>query len=291
MSNGILYVCATPIGNLEDVTHRAIRILREVDLIAAEDTRITRRLLARYDVETPLTSCFEHSPPEKIASILRILAEGKSVALVCNAGTPGISDPGVPLIQAAVAAKISVVPIPGPCAAVAALSASGFSAQQFRFHGFLPRKSGERRSLLLHHRSEAAVSVFYESPRRVVSTLTDILETWGDRQTAVFREITKVFEECVRGTVAEVLSHLRDKQPKGEFVIVVEGSVPEAEPCQELSEHDVADWLSGLQERPDTSKALVALVMEKTGWSRNRAYRLVIRWKQEAISDSLRGTS
>ncbi|MSQ14268.1 MAG: 16S rRNA (cytidine(1402)-2'-O)-methyltransferase [Dehalococcoidia bacterium] len=221
-----LYVVATPIGNLEDITLRALRILREADLIAAEDTRKTRRLLSAYDIHTPLTSFHAHSGKGKVEQILRVLAEDKAVALVSEAGTPGINDPGYPLIKAAIEEGINIIPVPGPSAPIAALAVSGLTTHRFIYLGFLPRKKGERRKVLASNCEDAGTLVLLESPHRLIKSLEDILDVLGDRRIAVCREMTKIYEEVYRGRVSEAMEHF--KQPRGEFTLVVEGVVERA---------------------------------------------------------------
>lgn len=223
---GVLYVVATPIGNLEDITLRALRILREVDLIAAEDTRVTRKLLAHCDIHTPLTSYHRHTEARKAAWLVEQVASGRRVALVSDAGMPGISDPGHELIAACVAAGLDVVAVPGPSAVITALVVSGLSTRRFAFEGFLPRVAGERRQHLEALRGEERTLVFYEAPSRVLATLEAMASVLGDRPMAAARELTKKFEEVVRGRVSEVLAHFRAHRPQGEFVLVVAGAEP-----------------------------------------------------------------
>ena len=220
---GSLYVVATPIGNLEDITLRAVRILREADVIAAEDTRHTRKLLAHLDIHTPLTSFHAHSGAARLERILRTLNEGKTVALVTDAGTPGIADPGQPLIAAAVAEGMPVVPIPGPTAAAAAVSVAGFPGSMFCFLGFLPRRSSRRKRLLGSVAELPFSLVIYASPYRLLDDLEACQECLGDREIMVARELTKVHEEVLRGTIAEMLAHFREIEPRGEFTLVVRG--------------------------------------------------------------------
>jgi len=221
--NGTLYIVATPIGNLEDMTFRAVRILKEVDLIAAEDTRHTQKLLNHYGIKTPVTSYFEHNKAAKGEFLAGRLKEGKDVALVSDAGTPGISDPGHDLIKGAIEAGIKVVPIPGPSAAITALSVSGLPSDIFAFEGFLPAKEKARRDRLETLRGEERTLIFYESPQRLLSTLKDIRDTIGDRNIAVLRELTKIHEEVLRGRASDILEELKDRTVKGEVVIILEG--------------------------------------------------------------------
>jgi 16S rRNA (cytidine1402-2'-O)-methyltransferase len=241
-SSGRLYVVGTPIGNLEDITLRALRILREADLIAAEDTRVTRKLLSHFDIHTPSTSYHQHSSGEKARALVADLLAGKSIALVSDAGMPGISDPGWELIRAAVEAGVEVVAVPGPTAAVSALAISGLPTARFAFDAFPPRTAGERRAFFTALREEPRTVVLYESPRRLVVTLKSIQEMLGERRIAVAREMTKVFEEVVRGTVGSVIAHYTAHTPIGECVIVIEGAAPGAAQVAE----DVSSAVLGL---------------------------------------------
>jgi 16S rRNA (cytidine1402-2'-O)-methyltransferase len=217
-----LYVCATPIGNLEDVSLRLLSTLRMADLICAEDTRHSHRLLARYEISTPLTSCHQHTSPAKIEALVARLEAGETLALVTDAGTPGVSDPGPILVQAATSRGIEVLPIPGPCAFAAALSVSGFDAQRFSFLGFLPRKPGKRKKALQEALAREETLALYESPYRVIAVLETLDEIAPEAPLAVCRELTKQFEETLRGTAGEVLSVLRArKEVRGEFVLVI----------------------------------------------------------------------
>ncbi len=219
--SGTLYVVATPLGNLEDVSLRALRVLKEVDLIACEDTRRTRILLARYEVGTPTTSYFEHNKLRKGPYLLGLLAAGKSVALVSDAGTPGISDPGFLLVREARAAGVVVVPVPGPSAVIAALSAAGVPADRFVFEGFLPVKPGRRLNRLRALRERETTVVFYESPHRIAASLEALREVFGEVPVVVARELTKQFEEIVSGTPSEHLTRLAAGPIRGEFTVIV----------------------------------------------------------------------
>lgn len=218
---GTLYIVATPIGNLEDITLRALRILKEVDLIAAEDTRHSRKLLTHFGISKPLTSYFDHNKELKGDQILDRLREGKSVALITDAGTPCISDPGYQLVRDAAADGICVVPIPGACAAITALSASGLPTDYFSFAGFLPNKQGKRRERLQSLAAERAVLIFYESPKRLLATLEDMLETLGDRDVVVARELTKMYEEFLRGRLSGLIEEVSGREVRGEVAILV----------------------------------------------------------------------
>ncbi len=214
---------STPIGNLEDITLRALRILGEVDLIAAEDTRRTRKLLSYYDIHTPLTSCFAHNEARKGVQLIARLKEGRQVALVSDAGTPGISDPGYRLLQLVWKENLKVVPIPGVSAVTAALSISGLAGQGFLFEGFLQPKTKKRREKLLQIKEAASAVILFESPHRFTATLSDMEEILGERKLLIARELTKKFEELLRGTPAQIKAILEERKPKGEFTIIVEG--------------------------------------------------------------------
>jgi len=222
-TTGTLYVVSTPIGNLEDITLRALRILKDVDLIAAEDTRRTGLLLKHFGIQTSLTSYFEGNELKKRDFILSKLKQGDQIALVSDAGTPGISDPGFRLIRLAIENQIPVVPIPGPSAVITALSAAGLPTDAFLFKGFLPHKSKKRRDLLKQLQESRETIIFYESPHRIVETLKDILEILGDREMVLTRELTKVYEEIVRGKVSDTLNQAGDRTLKGEITLVISG--------------------------------------------------------------------
>jgi len=220
---GTLYIVSTPIGNLEDMTMRAVRVLKEVSLIAAEDTRRTGLLLKHFEIQTPLTSFFEGNEQKKGDFILSKLTGGDSIALVSDAGTPGISDPGFRLIQKAIEEEIPVVPIPGPSAVIAALSVAGLPTDAFLFRGFLPHKSKKRRDLLQELEGLRETLVFYESPYRISGTLQDILDILGDREVVLARELTKIYEEILRGKVSEIQRQITGRKLKGEITLVIQG--------------------------------------------------------------------
>jgi 16S rRNA (cytidine1402-2'-O)-methyltransferase len=223
---GALYLVATPIGNLEDITYRAVRVLREADVIACEDTRRTRGLLSHFGIAgKPLLSCHEHNEEIRAAELVERVAAGESVALVSDAGTPGISDPGYRVVQAMIAAGLRVEPIPGPSAVVAALAASGLPTDAYRFCGFLPPKQGQRRKALEALRTETATLVFYEAPHRIAATLADVEEILGDREVVIARELTKIHEEFLRGTAGRVRLELEQRSVvKGEIVLLAAGA-------------------------------------------------------------------
>lgn len=222
-TKGTLYIVSTPIGNREDITLRALRILKEVDLIAAEDTRHTGLLLRHFGIQTPLTSYFEGNESRKKEFILSKLRQGERVALVSDAGTPGISDPGFRLIQTAAENRIAVVPVPGPSAVIAALSVSGLPTDAFLFKGFLPHKSKKREDWLKQLEGVRETLIFYESPHRLSETLNDIFEILGDREMVLTRELTKIYEEVLRGKVSEIQTQIGDRKLKGEITLVISG--------------------------------------------------------------------
>ena len=276
MNFGTLYIVATPIGNLEDMTVRAVRILREVDLIAAEDTRHTRKLLTHFGISKPLTSYFDHNKTVKGTLILDKLKDGISVALVSDAGTPCISDPGYQLVRDAVAAGVPVIPIPGACAAVAALSVSGLPTDSFAFEGFLPNRGGKRREKLTVLKEEKRLLIFYEAPSRLMATLSDIADIFGDRNVVVAREITKIYEELLRGRVSTILAALQGRQLKGEIVLLVGPS----EETPTVRDDTVTDLLQRyLFSEGITVKDAVRKVAQETGVPKGKVYDQALRLK------------
>ncbi len=267
---GTLYVVGTPIGNLEDISLRALRVLREVDLIAAEDTRTTRKLLARYGIETPLTSYHEHNKLTKLDYLLETLRQ-KDVALVSEAGMPGLSDPGYELIRAAIERGIPVVPVPGPSALVTALVVSGLPTDSFVYLGFLPRRREERRRLLESVARERRTLVAFEAPHRLLATLADLKEVLGDRRIAIARELTKVHEEVWRGTTDEALARFEEAPPRGEFTLVIEGA-REARWDEERVRRALRRMLG---EGVGTREAVKA-VAELAGWPKREVYELAL---------------
>ena len=229
--SGTLYVCATPIGNLEDISYRFVRILNEVDLVAAEDTRHTGKLLNHLGIQKPMISYFTHNRKGHGEVIIKELLAGKNVALVSDAGTPAISDPGEELVMLCAKENIPTVPVPGPCAAISALSVSGLPTGRFVFEGFLPMQKKGRMDRLAELKKEQRTVIFYEAPHKLLRTLEDFLETFGaDRKISLCRELTKVFEEVYRTSVGEALKKYQETPPKGEFVLILEGASEEAEP-------------------------------------------------------------
>ncbi len=267
----ILYLVATPIGNLEDFSPRAERILREVQLIAAEDTRVTGKLLAHFNISTPQTSYHEHNKINKLDVVLATLEKG-DVALVSDAGTPCINDPGYELVSASIAAGFQIIPIPGPSAPITALVASGLSTDSFLYLGYLPRKSNKRRDKLQEVESQPHTLIFLESPHRILKALTDIEKVLGDRKIALAREMTKLYEEFFRGTVSEARAHFEIQPPRGEFVLVVAGKNKEnviwtVASLNHAIEAGVAEGVSPSHLARELSK--------KSGWKRRDVYNQI----------------
>ncbi|MDR7416512.1 MAG: 16S rRNA (cytidine(1402)-2'-O)-methyltransferase [Armatimonadota bacterium] len=273
---GTLYVVATPIGNLEDITLRALRILREVDLIAAEDTRQTTKLLQHYGIRKFLLSYHEHNERRRTEELLAQLRAGRSVALVSDAGTPGISDPGYQLIRACVEEGIPVVPVPGPSAVLAALAASGLATDRFLFAGFVPRKSSERHRFFEELKEERGTLILFESPERILESLRDLQAVMGDRRVAVCRELTKVHEEVFRGRISDAIAHLGAHPPRGEITLVVEGASPRS-PEDEKTDEDLRRLLAQGESVRDAAE----VVARAYGISRREAYRRALRIRGE----------
>ena len=222
--SGILYICGTPIGNLEDITLRCLNVLKKVDLIAAEDTRHTKILLKHYQIKKPGTSYHKYSKEKKVEYILQLLQEGKDIALLSDAGMPGICDPGYEIISRAIENNITIIPVPGVSALTTALVVSGFAMERFVFEGFIPRKKGEKERFFLNLKDEERTIIFYEAPHRIKDTLNMLKETMGDRRIVVARELTKRFEEIIRGRLSSVADSLNNREIKGEITLVLEGN-------------------------------------------------------------------
>jgi 16S rRNA (cytidine1402-2'-O)-methyltransferase len=271
---GTLYIVATPIGNREDITLRALRLLREVSLIAAEDTRHTGRLLTHYEIDTPLISYHEHNKLTRLDTVLRALETG-DVALVSDAGTPGLSDPGYKLVCAAIARNVPIVPVPGPSALTTALVVSGLPTDAFVYLGFLPRRSTRRRRLLAEWADERRTLVAFETPHRLADALDDISTVLGDRQIVVARELTKLHEEIWRGPVSEARDHFAG-ETRGEITLVIAGdSTP-----REWDEHEVRDKVAHMMDEGLSHRQAVKQVAEASGWSRRSVYQLTLNRKQ-----------
>jgi 16S rRNA (cytidine1402-2'-O)-methyltransferase len=268
---GTLYLVATPIGNLEDITARALRVLKEARMIAAEDTRQTRKLLAHYDLHTPMLSYHEHNKLSRLDEVLRALSEG-DVALVSDAGTPALNDPGYELVIAALQAGYAVSPIPGPSAPVAGLVASGLPTDAFLYLGYLPRKSAQRRLMLAQVRQLPYTLVFLETPHRLIDSLQDLQIILGDRPCAIARELTKLHEEIYRGSLSHARQYFIEKEPRGEFTLVVGGSPSEAK--SHWSEEQVHAALNKALVDRQPASLIAREIAAESGWSKKDIYRL-----------------
>jgi 16S rRNA (cytidine1402-2'-O)-methyltransferase len=278
MDTGTLYIVATPIGNLEDITLRALRILKEADIIAAEDTRHTQKLLSKFDIHTPLTSYHDHNKEEKAPVLVSRLLEGKSIALVSDAGTPGISDPGYFLINLAIDQKVPVVPIPGATAAIAALSVSGLPTDRFVFEGFLPSKHTARMKRLTELAKEERTLIFYEAPHRIMQALEDMQTVLGDRQAVLTRELTKVHEQVLRGRIPNVRKQLEAGSMKGEFTIIVEATASGADRVNISPE----EYLKNLiLHRGLPKKEAIAVAAHDLGLPKKEIYKIGLTIKEE----------
>lgn len=267
---GKLYVVATPIGNLGDFSPRAIETLETVDFIAAEDTRVGAKLLNKFEIKKPQVSYFEHNRRTKGDYILSRLLEGESCAIITDAGTPAISDPGVDLVDLCAQNGVEVVAVPGCSAVVAALSISGMACGRFTFEGFLPVPKKERRAHLEEVKTEKRTMVFYEAPHKLQRTLADMLECWGDRKIALCREITKLHEECFRTTLSEAIAHYEEHPPRGEFVLVIEGCTAVEAPVEEA---DLLAQVQALVEGGMPLMGAVKQVAKANGASKNKLYQ------------------
>ena len=269
---GTLYLVATPIGNLEDMSPRAIRVLREASLIAAEDTRHTGKLLQHFEIQTPITSYFEHNKLDKLDLILDKLSTG-DVALVSDAGTPAVNDPGYELVTAALASNHDVKPVPGPSAPIAALTVSGLPTDSFLFLGYLPHKTSERHRRLQEVEGQPYTLVFLESPYRIVEALEDMLSILGDRRICVAREMTKMFEEYWRGNVSGALEHFKSQPARGEFTLVTEGKITDNDEKWSVERLQSAIEM-GLRD-DKSAKDISADLAEQSGWKKKEIYALI----------------
>ncbi|MBR1553064.1 MAG: 16S rRNA (cytidine(1402)-2'-O)-methyltransferase [Schwartzia sp.] len=273
---GTLYLCATPIGNLEDMTYRAVRILGAVPLIAAEDTRHTRQLLTHFGISTRLTSYHEHNKAEKGPELIAWLLSGNDLACVSDAGLPGIADPGAQLAAEAIAAGVRVVPLPGANAALSALIASGLDTTRFSFVGFLPRTKEKRRACLAEVAARRETLIFYEAPHRLEETLSVLLDALGDRPAAWARELTKKFEEFCRGRLSELLARCGENPPRGEFVIVVGGAEDAEEAAPSFSAEDVVQLVRSMMQDGMGKKDAMREAAKRANLSRRAVYQLML---------------
>lgn len=269
---GILFLVATPIGNLEDMSPRAVRVLRESKLIAAEDTRHTGILLKRFEIQTPLTSYFEHNKLHKLDAILAALADG-DVALVSDAGTPAINDPGYELVRAALASGFNVRPVPGPSAPVAALSVSGLPTDAFTYLGYLPHKPSERRKFVTQIANLRHTLIFLESPHRILDSLEDLLAILGDRPICVAREMTKLYEEFWRGPLSGALEYFKSREVRGEFTLIVGGKMKEERSL--WSEEELLAAIDAGLKSGKSAKEISTELAEQSGWSKKEVYARV----------------
>ena len=270
-----LYIVSTPIGNLEDITLRALNILKEVDLIACEDTRTSNKLLSRYQIQKPLTSYHEHNEIEKAEELLSLLQEGKSVALITDAGTPGVSDPGFRIVKLASENGIQVVPIPGASAAIAALSISGLPTSSFTFLGFPPRQNKKLSEFVERIKDRPETLIFYESPKRIVKTLEVMSEILGGRNISISREITKMYEETLRGSFSDIIDDLKSRETiKGEFVLLVEGN---SQDNQKFDSETLDEVLLYLKKEGHSLKDAVREVAADSGISKSKVYKKALQ--------------
>ncbi|TWT09909.1 16S rRNA (cytidine(1402)-2'-O)-methyltransferase [Streptococcus sp. sy004] len=275
---GSLYLVPTPIGNLQDMTFRAIDVLKSVDVICAEDTRTTGQLLKYFDIETPQTSFHEHNAYEKIGELIELLLSGKSLAQVSDAGMPSISDPGHDLVQAALAREIPVVSLPGASAGITALIASGLAPQPHIFYGFLPRKKGQQLSFFEEKKAYPETQIFYESPYRVLDTLTNMLAVYGDRQVVLVRELTKIYEEYQRASLSELIEALEEKAIKGECLLIVSGAALED---RSLADQDPVALVKALVVSGHKPNQAIKAVAKEYGLNRQELYQAYHQQKED----------
>jgi len=281
-TRGILYICGTPIGNLEDITLRALRILKKVKLIAAEDTRHTKKLLNHYQINTKVTSYYEYNKFKKAPYLLEILKNGQDIALVSDAGMPGISDPGYILINLTVKNNIKIIPVPGVSALITALVVSGLPTDKFVFEGFLPRKIKERKRYYKSIENEERTIIFYETPHRLKKALKDMLDVWGERKIVIARELTKMYEEIIRGNLSQVITEINTKEIKGEITLVVQGGIKK-------KENDIIDFLKDecimqeylkkLKKQGYSNKDIIKITQEKLNIPKNLIYKKLLEMK------------
>jgi len=280
-SSGTLFIVSTPIGNLQDITLRALEILRKVNIIAAEDTRRTRKLTSWYQISTPLISYHEHNKRQRGEYLLSLLQRGKNIALVSDAGTPGISDPGSHLILEALKKEIPVMPVPGPSALITALIVSGLPTQNFVFEGFLPRTRKKRCEKLETLRKEARTVILFEAPQRLINTLKEIYQLWGERKAAVARELTKKFEEVRRGRIGELLTYYQNHPPRGEICLIIEGKMEEPSSPLSLKEQILNLLQEGFSIRETTK-----IIAQNRKVPRKKVYRLAVELKNNMKHES-----
>lgn len=279
-STGTLYLVATPIGNLSDISARAIDTLTSVDFVAAEDTRITRKLLEHYGIKKPIVSYYQHNTRVSGDKILSRIINGENCALVTDAGTPAISDPGEELVRICADENIPMVIIPGPCAAVSAVALSGLDSSRFTFEGYLPVDKKKRKSHLEELQIEKRTMVLYEAPHKLNRTLIDLLDTLGDRRISISREMTKIYEETLRLTLSEAIAHFDITPPRGEFVLVIEGD--KSQPDFENKLNEGIKYATELTEKGLTKRDAVKRAAEEVGCSRNSLYKLMVEKSKDS---------
>lgn len=281
-TEGILYICGTPIGNLEDITLRALKILKKVKLIAAEDTRHTKKLLNHYQINTKVTSYYEYNKIKKATYLVEMLKNSQDIALVSDAGMPGISDPGYVLVNLALKNNIKIIPIPGVSALITALVVSGLPTDKFVFEGFIPRKIKERKRYFKSIENEERTIIFYEAPHRLKRALKDMLDVWGERKIVIARELTKMYEEIIRGNLSQVLSEINTKEIKGEITLVVQGGIKK-------KGNDIIDFLKNecimeeylkkLKNQGYSNKDIIKIAQEKLNLPKNLIYKKLLKMK------------
>jgi len=279
-SAGTLYLVATPIGNLADITHRALDVLNKVALIACEDTRHTRKLLQHYGIDTRTISYHEHNEQDRARQLVELLREGKDVAIVSDAGTPAISDPGFRLVRAAIESEVTIVPVPGPSALISALTAAGLPTDEFYFAGFLPPRSNARRTKLSELKSIPATLIFYEAPHRLAETLKDAYETLGERKAVVARELTKLHEEIRRGRLSELAVHYSNEEPRGEIVLLIDRNVLDND--SRTTTESIASLVDQLERDGLDHRAALKKAARELGLSRAEAYRRLLSERQRS---------
>lgn len=281
-TEGILYICGTPIGNLEDITLRVLKILKEVKLIAAEDTRHTKKLLNHYQINTKVTSYYEYNKIKKATYLVEMLKNSQDIALVSDAGMPGISDPGYVLVNLALKNNIKIIPIPGVSALITALVVSGLPTDKFVFEGFIPRKIKERKRYFKSIENEERTIIFYEAPHRLKRALKDMLDVWGERKIVIARELTKMYEEIIRGNLSQVLSEINTKEIKGEITLVVQGGIrkKENDTTDFLKDECIMEeYLKKLKKQGYSSKNIIKITQEKLNLPKNLIYKKLLEMK------------
>ena len=277
---GKLYLCATPIGNLEDITFRVLRTLKEVDLIAAEDTRNSIKLLNHFEIHTPMTSYHEYNKIEKAYQLVDHLREGKSIALITDAGMPGISDPGEELVKICQKEGIEVTALPGACACVTALAVSGRSSRRFSFEAFLPRNKKQRSNIINEMKQETRTIILYEAPHHLKNTLYELYQVLGNRQISICRELTKKYEEVMKATLEEAIDYYQTKEPRGEYVLIIEGKSfeeIESEKQEEWSDMNLSEHMDYYEKKGISHKEAMKKVAKDRGLSKRDVYQSLLK--------------